>query len=77
MIEVKNMSTLKDLRLEKGYTQEDLAREADVTVAVISRAENGKSISRNTLRRLSKALGVSPEVLLSSVSVRGKPSYKE
>lgn len=56
------------LREARGWTQEDLAHAADLSVKTISRFENGRHDGRrDTLDKLVKALGVSKTVLL------GKP----
>lgn len=60
-------------RKRKGYTQEQLAEFADVSPQLISTAENGtRTISADKLYRISKALGVSSDYLLS-----GKFSEKD
>ncbi|SDM48903.1 helix-turn-helix transcriptional regulator [Halarsenatibacter silvermanii] len=46
-----------ELRLEKGYSQEELAKKAGTKQAVISRIENGESEPRiDTVIRIAKAL---------------------
>lgn len=49
-----------------GYTQEVLSKLADVTIASISKIENGHSprISMLNLKKLAKALKVKPAELL-------------
>lgn len=61
-----NRKRLHDLRIERGYTQEELARIADVTLRRIADLEN-KSNTNPTLDTLSKiaiALGVSTAELI-------------
>lgn len=49
---------LREIREERGMTQEDLAQEADCTQAYISVLEHGKhKPSREMLARLADALG--------------------
>lgn len=44
-----NNTTFKKLRLEKGYTQAELAKAIDMSVPMISYMENGhKEISKRT-----------------------------
>jgi transcriptional regulator with XRE-family HTH domain len=57
---------LKAARVEKGYSQVDLARRAKVTNVYLSQLENGrkKNPSLAVLRRLAKALRVPVTELL-------------
>ncbi|MTI86893.1 MAG: helix-turn-helix domain-containing protein [Balneolaceae bacterium] len=56
---------LKELRKRKGFTQEELAEKAELSLRTIQRIENGESDPRGeTLRRLASALETSPEELL-------------
>ena len=54
---------IKKLRDAKGWTQQDLAEKASVTVTTVSRIENGSNPSRPILKCLADALGVKPELL--------------
>lgn len=57
---------IRDLRLKKGWTQEQLAEGARVTRVCIVAVEGGKqNVSMDIVVRLANALGVSPEILLS------------
>lgn len=50
-------------RIEKGYTQKDLAKKLNTTQSVVSRLENaGSSSSISFLKRLAKALDTSLQV---------------
>ncbi len=52
-------TALQDLRKDRGLTAKQLANDADVSAAMISRIENGQvSPSISTLEALSKSLGV-------------------
>lgn len=53
------MKTIRELRISAGLTQNELADKAAISYASISRAENGKPISKASLRHMCKALGVS------------------
>lgn len=52
------MSKLKEAREQAGYTQDRLAREANVSTATVFRAEKGLPISRNNAERIAKVLGI-------------------
>jgi methanogenic corrinoid protein MtbC1/DNA-binding XRE family transcriptional regulator len=57
---------VRDLRLRKGWTQEQLAESARVTRVCIVAVEGGKqNVSMDIVVRLANALGVSPEALMS------------
>ena len=56
-----------ELRLEKGYSQEELAKKAGTKQAVISRIENGESEPRlETINKIAKALGKKMRIELVS-----------
>jgi transcriptional regulator with XRE-family HTH domain len=60
------MTRLRVLREERLLTQKDLAVKTGLTVATISRLENGQRRPRfTTLRKLAEALGVTPQVLVN------------
>lgn len=65
---------LRDARTELGWTQDDLARKADVTERTISAIENGRDAQPRTRRRLAKALGSSVETLLKKYSEKIQPA---
>lgn len=53
-------SRLKKLRLEAGFTQEELANEADIPINQVGRIERGEvNPTLSTLSALSKALKIS------------------
>jgi transcriptional regulator with XRE-family HTH domain len=55
------MATLKELRLKKCISQEDLAKESGVTASTINRLEKGyQKPNFKTIRALAVALGVEP-----------------
>ena len=57
---------IRDLRLKKGWTQEQLAEGARVTRVCIVAVEGGKqNVSMDIVIRLANALGISPEGLMS------------
>lgn len=51
---------LKELRLKKGLTQEELSRESGVNRTTIIQLENGENVNVTikTLKQLAKYLGV-------------------
>lgn len=55
---------IREARLRKGLTQEDLARRAHVSRAVLSRLEQGKSkpVQSDTLDRLLATLELQPQI---------------
>ena len=57
---------IRDLRLKKGWTQEQLAEGAQVTRVCIVAVEGGKqNVSVDIVIRLANALGVSPQGLMT------------
>jgi methanogenic corrinoid protein MtbC1/DNA-binding XRE family transcriptional regulator len=57
---------VRDLRLKKGWTQEQLAEGARVTRVCIVAVEGGKqNVSMDVVIRLANALGVAPQGLMS------------
>lgn len=66
---------IKDERKEKGWSQEKLAEEVDVTTVYISRIERGSSkINLKRLAQISKALDTSVEYLISGTET-DSPNY--
>lgn len=57
-VESKERARLKELRLQKGWRQEDLALKASVTAATISNLESGRSnqLKRDVYARIVRAL---------------------
>jgi transcriptional regulator with XRE-family HTH domain len=56
---------LKELRNQKGMSQETLAEESELSLRTIQRIENGvTNPTGETLKRLSNALNVNPDVLI-------------
>ena len=51
---------LREARIAKGITQEQLAKIAETNQAVIQKIENGKSLQPRMVDRLALALGVNP-----------------
>ena len=59
---------LRPVRLEKGWTQEELARRSGVDQSTISRIENGltRGVGLGIIERLAAALGLNPRSLFVS-----------
>lgn len=58
-IDVALAITLRSLRLEGGYTQEDLAHDASLTVAALARIERGQANPTwATVTRIAAALDI-------------------
>lgn len=65
-------SRLRRMRIQKGWTQEDLAEMSDTTQAVIQKIENGKSLRPRKIEVIAEALGVDPAWLqFGSATVEG------
>ena len=56
---------IKDLRVRKGFSQEQLSEESNLSLRTIQRIEKGETIPRgDTLMKLTIALGVSPDDII-------------
>ncbi len=60
---------IKEARIKKGYTQEELAEMVGVKKSAVAKWENGRvsEIKRSNLNMLSKALGINPNSLLDDI----------
>jgi len=58
---------IQKVRLEKGLTQEELSRKADIPYTTLAKIESGMVINprMNTLQKISVALEVTIDYLLS------------
>jgi transcriptional regulator with XRE-family HTH domain len=64
---------LREVRLRKVLTQEELAQRSGVAEATISRIESGQQEARiSTIRKLAAALGVEPSELIVQESTDTK-----
>ena len=64
---MKTGQLIRELRLKKGITQEELAAKTDISVRTIQRIESGDVDPRAfTLQSIAAALEVDYEVLVSS-----------
>lgn len=67
---------LKEARVNKKYTQENLAEKLDVSVAFLSKIERGKShINLKRLSQLCDILGVSEGYILNGASNTSQEEY--
>jgi len=59
---------LRPVRLERGWTQQELARRSGVDQSIISRIENGltRGVGLGIVERLADALNLHPRSLLAS-----------
>ncbi len=66
---------IKEVRRQRGWSQERLSEEIDVTTVYISRVERGTSqINLKRLAQISKALDTSVEYLISGTATES-PNY--
>lgn len=56
---------LHRLRLERGWTKEELARRAEVSSQTIRKAERGFALREDSMAKIARALEVSPEELFA------------
>ncbi len=59
---------LREARLRKSWTQQELATRASTSQAVIQKIENGKSLRPRIIGSIAKALEVDPSWLMFGVS---------
>jgi transcriptional regulator with XRE-family HTH domain len=65
LVVVKIGDSLRDLRVRRALTQEELAEKADVGTNTVARLERNESEPHmSTLRKLAGALGVDPAELI-------------
>lgn len=70
------MSKIKELRLEHGWTQEDLGKKLNVQKSAISKYEKGiVTPSGDVLKMLSAIFGVSTDYLLDNENASRTPVY--
>ena len=64
--EITNLKNIKELRNKKGWSQEKLAREADISYQTLIKIERGgiKNPKIETMIKLAGALGVSIDELV-------------
>lgn len=64
-------SIIKEARLAKGMTQEELAEKIGVKKSAVAKWENGRvsEIKRSNLKNLSDILGIAPTKLLGDIEL--------
>ena len=62
-------AVIKQARIAKGFTQEQLAEKVGVKKSAVAKWENGRvsEIKRSNLKKLSEALGMNPNQLLGDI----------
>lgn len=70
-------SLIKQARLAKSLTQEELAEKVGVQKSAVAKWENGRvsEIKRSNLKKLSEALGLNPNQLLDET--KEKPTVQD
>ena len=69
---------IKQARLAKNLTQEDLAEKIDISVAFLSRVERGNAhLNLRRLTQIAEVLKVSPGYLLTGSNTTSKDYLKE
>jgi len=68
-------SLIKQARLAKGFTQEELAEKVGVKKSAVAKWENGRvsEIKRSNLKKLSDVLGLKPTQLLGDSGYDADP----
>lgn len=68
-------ANIKEYRIEKGWTQGELAKFAGVSIETIKRYENGKTNPTNdNLSKIASALGIKVKNLYDNVSLSDSPN---
>jgi len=57
------LPSLRRIRLQKAYSQADLARASDISERTVTSAEAGYTVTLRTTRKLAEVLGVEPDAL--------------
>ena len=69
-------TTIKNARIAKGFTQEELAEKVGVKKSAVAKWENGRvsEIKRSNLKNLADALGLQYNQLLGEMAENKKPT---
>jgi transcriptional regulator with XRE-family HTH domain len=59
-----NVSKLKEMRVDKGWSQRELARQAGLTTTTVWKIEHGGGANASTLKKLGDVLGVRASELM-------------
>ena len=69
---------IKQARLSKNLTQEDLAEQIDISVAFLSRVERGKAqLNLKRLIQIAEVLKIAPGYLLTGSNITSKDYLRE
>jgi transcriptional regulator with XRE-family HTH domain len=68
---------LRDLMEQRGWSQNEFAKRADIHKGTMSRLMRGQLLTRKNIQRLAKALGLSPQALLQQGSWPDLPAPPE
>ncbi len=68
---------MKSLRLEKHWSQEQLAQLSDLNVRTIQRVEKGKSVGTETLKSLAAVFEISTDELINAIDNEKKLQTEE
>lgn len=68
--------TIKDLRVKKGWTQDDLAEKTGISKRQISNIENGANTSVENVRRFAAAFGVQSGAMMAEVPLLSPESVR-
>lgn len=72
------MNRIKELRLENGILQSELAKYLKMGQATISNWETGRhEPDQDALREMSKIFGVSIDYILGNTDIKNPPSYED
>ena len=65
---------IRELRVERGYTQEQLCERAGISIDAVSRIEGGSRVpTLDTIERLARAFSVSPAAFLEKAPTVSEP----
>ena len=67
------MTNLETIRRTRGLQQQDVADEAKVPQATISRAESGKGITLRSALKVARSLGLTVEEVFGDINLEPEP----
>lgn len=67
------MTNLETIRRTRGLQQQDVADEAKVPQATISRAESGKGITLRSALKVARSLGLTVEEVFGDINLEPDP----
>jgi transcriptional regulator with XRE-family HTH domain len=67
---------IRELRAERGLTQEQVCERAGISVDAVSRIEGGTRVpTLDTIERLARALAVTPSTFMEKAQAVSEPGY--